>query len=200
MNFGRSSRPSPQPSPDSPSRDGRPHGRPMGRGGATAPRIPSPAGRRWPAQAGRMRAGGALILCPVGAASAETVGSRLCRPSTMLRMVPLPRKAGEGDRAKRGGGGRSRSTPQPAERSRRRHHRSGGRLRALERASHNALSSEPCVLSSVTFRPIGRVVAHPIDLNRKPSSAAVEVEHVRPNRMLAAKDRRPRRASPQPPP
>jgi hypothetical protein len=64
----------------------------------------------------------------------------------------------------------------------------------------DALSSKPCVLSSVTFRPIGRVVAHPIDLDREPSFAAVEVEHVRPNRMLAAKDRRPGRASPQPPP
>jgi hypothetical protein len=75
-----------------------------------------------------------------------------------------------------------------------------GHLACWNAHHRNALSSEPCVLSSVTFRPVGRVVAHPIDLDRKPSFAAVEVDDVRPNRMLAAKDRRPGRASPQPPP
>ena len=110
-------------------------------------------------------------------------------------VLVLPCEAGEGDRPEDGGGG-GQFHRQPND--------CIGHVIDLpgnidRRNTHDRNSSlpKPRVLSSVALRAIGGIVAHPVDLDRQQGLGTVEVEHVWPNRMLAAKDRHARRASAQ---
>jgi hypothetical protein len=65
-------------------------------------------------------------------------------------------------------------------------------------AHHNyAVLLEPGVAALIALRPITHVIAYPVDLNREAGFGAIEVEHVRPNRMLTSKDRPARETCPQ---
>src|SRR5580692_1322745 len=52
----------------------------------------------------------------------------------------------------------------------------------------HAVFVEPSVTLFVVLRPIAHVVAYAVDLNREVCFRAIEVEHVRSDRMLAAED------------
>jgi hypothetical protein len=51
------------------------------------------------------------------------------------------------------------------------------------------LFPEPCVAAFVAGCPIGHVMADSVDLNSEPRGCTIEIENIRANRMLAAKNR-----------
>jgi hypothetical protein len=59
------------------------------------------------------------------------------------------------------------------------------------RNTHNgdAVLLEPRIALFVVLRPITHIMARPIDLNRETSFRTVEVQHIRADRMLPAKNR-----------
>ena len=58
----------------------------------------------------------------------------------------------------------------------------------------NASLPQPCVSSRIALRPISQVMAHPIDLDGQARLGAIEVEHIRAERVLTAEDGRSGRA------
>ena len=64
----------------------------------------------------------------------------------------------------------------------------------------HALRAKPCVAPRVPLRAVLDLVAPPVDLNREARPGAIEVEHVRPDRMLATERRHCGRPRPQPAP
>jgi hypothetical protein len=61
----------------------------------------------------------------------------------------------------------------------------------------HALCAKPCVRPRVALRAVLDVVTHPIDLDCEARLGAVEVEHIGPQRMLAAERRHSRRPRPE---
>jgi hypothetical protein len=53
---------------------------------------------------------------------------------------------------------------------------------------------EPCVAAKIALGLVADIVAHTVDLDREPRLRAMEIQHVRTDRMLAAKRRQSRRA------
>jgi hypothetical protein len=75
------------------------------------------------------------------------------------------------------------------------HHVAGG-------DAHDCHSSrcEPRVAAKVALRPTADIVAHAVDLDRQPGLRAIEIEHIRADRVPTAKYRQSRRALTQPVP
>jgi hypothetical protein len=67
------------------------------------------------------------------------------------------------------------------------------------RDTHDSQSArlKPRVAAYVALGPIADVMTHAVDLDRQPRLRAKEIEHVRADRVLTAKDRRSRRTLPQ---
>ncbi len=102
-----------------------------------------------------------------------------------------------GDRAERGGGGCA--TPV----NHRRSHPNDAVVHVIEPSyygfgsnPHNryAVRFEKRVTALITLRPIAECVRDTVNLNGEPSLGAIEVEHVRPDRMLPRKGWHSRRA------